>query len=164
MCLDSLRGSGSYKSVSISVYKRLLRRCFGSLLAGSCGRRNRRKRRHNKTGFSLIFVYCGFFFIVAAKLKITGRHSRKGYFSSIAALFYCGTLGAIEEERRNMSAFIRSRLFACFQLNSRSRMHKVKGSSSEAAIKSKKGVKTRLVAPTCRNCDTTYTRKDLSQL
>ena len=54
---------GSYKSASIAAYKRLLwwcfRLCFGSLSAGSCGRRNRKAAIEKWTK---ILFNCGFFF------------------------------------------------------------------------------------------------------
>ena len=62
--------------------------------------------------------YCG-----APLLLRPGHRNRKEwlFFSSFAALFNCGALGAIEEKRRNLSAFIRSPfILGSFSLNNHS--------------------------------------------
>ena len=64
------------------------------------------RRRHNRRIKSSGVVYlCIIFVSMQRKVAIKKRFL---VIFFIAALFYCGTLGAVEEERRNQSAFLRS--------------------------------------------------------
>ena len=84
--------SGSYKGGSIAAPKllwRCFRPCFGSLSAGSCGRRNR--KRHNKKIF-FTFIYRQF----SCRYRVSLRCS----------FVYCGA--AIEECRSRIRLLQRS--------------------------------------------------------
>ena len=96
---NSPKMSGSYKGASIAATKRLLRRCFrpcfGSPLAGSSSRRNRKSR--NKKLIK-IFFYCNF---LLRRYYKRLRRSRNRFYSIAAlsrllrrSLVYCGALSS----------------------------------------------------------------------
>ena len=109
----------SYKDASVAAQND----CFGAqfgvlrqpLRPAAAAAAIDEKRRCNRI-FFLILVYCGFFYCgyhlriwlesIAApqKKRLLRRRNRNGS-SSIAALLYCGALGAIEDEAPQLERF-----------------------------------------------------------